>query len=67
MSMVLCHSNYVKNSINNIFKNYIEQSLDKILFDLVNEHSSLLAVTANSDEYLNFMKNKGGGQGRLFQ
>lgn len=64
--MVLCHSNYVKNSINNIFKNYIEQSLDKILFDLVNEHSSLLAVTANDDEYLNFMKNKGGGQESFF-
>lgn len=64
--MVLCHSNYVKVSINNIFKQYIEDSLDKILLGFTNEHSKLLAVTVNDDEYLDFIKKSDGGQASFF-
>lgn len=63
--MVLCPSNYVKNSINNIFKSSIEENINKFLYDFIGKDSKLLAVTSGDDEYLNFTKNKVGQESFL--
>lgn len=60
--MILCPTEFVKNSINTTFKTGIEDIVNAVLKDIVDKKTELVVVTVNDDEYLNYMSNSGGGQ-----
>lgn len=60
--MVLCPSEFIKTSVNASFKAYIEDIINTILADIKKEKTSLLVLTSNDKEYLDYMNNLGGGQ-----
>lgn len=63
--MILCPSPYVKNYVDKVSKNNLEELINKYLFDFVGVESKILTVTSGDEEYLNRMKNN-VGQASLF-